>query len=92
MAAVARHEKSKLPPVVPLLALGTFLMGHRCRLADRGQSLDTALGETGPATVGVVMVVLGLVPLIALAAKCVNRAEAARTDHFDHGAARAVRA
>src|ERR1700709_794268 len=26
MAAVARHEKSKFPPVVPLLALGAFLM------------------------------------------------------------------
>jgi predicted MFS family arabinose efflux permease len=26
MAAVARHEKSTLPPVVALLALGTFLM------------------------------------------------------------------
>jgi hypothetical protein len=26
MATAARHEKSKLPPVVPLLALGTFLM------------------------------------------------------------------
>src|SRR4051812_16367044 len=26
MAVVAPHEKSKLPPVVPLLALGTFLM------------------------------------------------------------------
>src|SRR3954464_9344076 len=33
-----------------------------------GQTLTPALGETGPATVGVAMVALGLVPLIALAA------------------------
>src|SRR4051794_37783970 len=126
MAAVARHEKSTLPPVVALLALGTLLMcttefmiagllaqmaddfgvtmaippvatGLSVRLAGSaptlaaaltvspfnggiaagslvgGQTLDTALGETGPATVGVVMVTLGLVALIALAAKRVSR-------------------
>src|SRR3954451_23469911 len=38
------------------IAIGSSIGGH---------ALDTSLGETGPATVGVVMVVLGLIPLIA---------------------------
>jgi predicted MFS family arabinose efflux permease len=56
-----------------------------------GRTLDTALGEPGPATVGVVMVALGLIPLIALAAKRVSRPETSATDHFDR-AAQAARA
>ena len=40
-----------------------------------GLTLDTSLGETGPATLGVVMVALGLIPLAALAMKRASRTD-----------------
>lgn len=64
------------------IALGSSIGGH---------TLDTSLGTTGPAAVGVVMVVLGLIPLITLALTRTNRTETSRDDHrFNPGAARAV--
>lgn len=65
------------------IAVGSFL---------GGQMLDSALGQTGPAAVGVVMVAFGIVPLIVLSAKRANRTETTATRHFDHGAARVARA
>jgi predicted MFS family arabinose efflux permease len=57
-----------------------------------GHTLDTSLGATGPATVGVVMVALGLVPLMALAAKRVSRTDTCEDNHrFPPRAAQAVR-
>ena len=56
-----------------------------------GRTLDTALGATGPATVGVVMVALGLIPLIALAAMRLVRIEASEHgQRLDRCAARPV--
>jgi hypothetical protein len=99
MAAVARPPKTTLPPV----RLGSdacsgvhgvgVQRGHRPGSSIGGHTLDTALGATGPATVGVVMVALGLVPLLTLAMKRVSRTETSHGDHrFNACAAQAVRA
>jgi DHA1 family inner membrane transport protein len=79
------------PTLAAAFTVSAFNGGIAAGSVIGGQTLDTALGETGPATVGVVMAALGLVPLIALAAKRVSRPETSATDHFDR-AAQAVRA
>ena len=43
-----------------------------------GHMLDTSLGETGPATLGIVMVALGLIPLAAVA---MRRADRTKDNH-----------
>src|SRR3954453_16566407 len=49
-----------------------------------GRTLNTSLGQTGPATLGVVMVALGLIPLAALALKRASRTTASNADHRLH--------
>jgi predicted MFS family arabinose efflux permease len=80
------------PTLAAALTVSAFNGGIAAGSSIGGRTLDTALGETGPATVGVVMVALGLVPLIALAARRVSRTATSDTHNFDHGAAQAARA
>ncbi len=55
------------PTLAAAFAVAAFNGGIAAGSSIGGWTLDTALGVTGPATVGVAMVALGLVPLIALA-------------------------
>jgi hypothetical protein len=52
--------------------------------------LDTSLGETGPATLGIVMVALGLIPLAAVAMRRADRTNDNR--HFPSCAPQPARA
>jgi MFS transporter, DHA1 family, inner membrane transport protein len=80
------------PTLAAALTVSAFNGGIAIGSLVGGQTLDSSLGETGPATVGVVMAALGLVPLIALAAKRVSSSNAADTSHFNTCAALAARA
>jgi predicted MFS family arabinose efflux permease len=66
---VATGVSVRLAGSAPTLAAGltvsAFNGGIAIGSAIGGHTLNTSLGETGPATVGVAMVALGLVPLIA---------------------------
>ncbi|MDQ1658235.1 MAG: transporter, family, chloramphenicol resistance protein [Cryptosporangiaceae bacterium] len=80
------------PTLAAALTVSAFNGGIAIGSLIGGQTLDSSLGETGPATVGVVMVALGLVPLVALAANRAGRSGTADTHHFDPCAAHAARA
>jgi DHA1 family inner membrane transport protein len=54
------------PTLAAAFAVSAFNGGIAAGSSIGGHTLDTSLGTTGPATVGVVMVVLGLIPLLAL--------------------------
>jgi DHA1 family inner membrane transport protein len=54
------------PTLAAAVTISAFNGGIAAGSAIGGRTLDTALGATGPATVGVLMVTLGLIPLIAL--------------------------
>src|SRR3954452_14349014 len=55
------------PTLAAAFAVSAFNGGIAAGSSVGGHTLDTSLGATGPATVGAVMVVLGLIPLAALA-------------------------
>jgi DHA1 family inner membrane transport protein len=55
------------PTLAAAVAVSAFNGGIAAGSSIGGHSLDTSLGATGPATVGAVMVALGLIPLLALA-------------------------
>jgi predicted MFS family arabinose efflux permease len=55
------------PTLAAALTVSAFNGGIVAGSSIGGLTLDTSLGETGPATLGVVMVALGLIPLAALA-------------------------
>lgn len=55
------------PTLAAALTVSAFNGGIAIGATIGGRALDTALGATGPATVGVAMVAAGLIPLIALA-------------------------
>src|SRR3954467_8206737 len=55
------------PTLAAAFAVSAFNGGIAVGSSVGGHTLDTSLGETGPATVGAVMVALGLIPLAALA-------------------------
>jgi predicted MFS family arabinose efflux permease len=57
------------PTLAVALTVSAFNSGIAVGSSLGGHTLDTALGATGPATVGVAMVALGLIPLLALAAR-----------------------
>jgi predicted MFS family arabinose efflux permease len=81
------------PTLAAAFTVSAFNGGIAAGSSIGGHTLDTALGATGPATVGVVMVALGLIPLLALAAMRVVRAEAPEAGHrSDRCAARSVHA
>src|SRR3954454_14076409 len=90
---VATGLSVRLAASAPTLAAGFTVSAFNGGIAIGSligaQTLNTSLGETGPATVGIAMVVLGLVPLFALRA---SRAEPATRDHANLCAAQAVRA
>jgi DHA1 family inner membrane transport protein len=56
------------PTLAVAFTVSAFNAGIAAGSALAGYALDSSLGPTGPATVGLAMVTLGLVPLIALAA------------------------
>jgi DHA1 family inner membrane transport protein len=55
------------PTLAAALTVSAFNGGIVAGSSIGGLTLDTTLGDTGPATLGVVMVALGLIPLAALA-------------------------
>jgi DHA1 family inner membrane transport protein len=55
------------PTLAAAFAVSAFNGGIAAGASIGGHTLDTSLGETGPATVGAVMVALGLIPLVVLA-------------------------
>src|SRR3954464_4008353 len=52
-----------------------------------GRTLNTSLGQTGPATLGVVMVALGLIPPAAVAIKRASHPNTAKANHRVHSCA-----
>jgi hypothetical protein len=64
------------PTKSKLLTVSAFNAGIAASSSIAGYTLDSSLGAPGPATVAAAMVGLGLVPLIALAAKRVRRPSA----------------
>jgi DHA1 family inner membrane transport protein len=81
------------PTLAAAFTVSAFNGGIAAGSSIGGHTLDTSLGETGPAAVGVVMVLLGLVPLVALAVNRTCRTETSQDEHrFDPGAAHAVHA
>jgi len=46
-----------------------------------GHTLNTSLGQTGPATLRVAMVAAGLIPLAALAMQCAGRTTTSNAKH-----------
>jgi predicted MFS family arabinose efflux permease len=78
------------PTLAAAFTVSAFNGGIAIGSVAGGQSLHTALGQTGPATVGVVMVAIGLLPLSALATKRATRAASSATHTFDHCATHAV--
>jgi DHA1 family inner membrane transport protein len=80
------------PTLAAAFTVSAFNGGIAAGSSIGGHTLDTSLGATGPATVGVVMVALGLVPLLALAVKRVSPTETSEHDHrFNPCVAQAVR-
>jgi predicted MFS family arabinose efflux permease len=57
------------PTLAAALTVSAFNGGIAVGSSIGGHALDTSLGETGPATLGVAMVALGLIPLAALATR-----------------------
>src|SRR3954470_8235392 len=67
------------PTLAAALTVSAFNGGIATGSSIGGHTLNTSLGVTGPATVGVVMVVLGLVPLAALAVRRTTQTSTRRT-------------
>src|SRR4051794_14757902 len=72
------------PTLAAALAVSAFNGGIAVGSSVGGHTLDTSLGETGPATVGAVMVALGLIPLAALAIKRATRTTTSDANHRLH--------
>jgi predicted MFS family arabinose efflux permease len=71
------------PTLAAALTVSAFNGGIAAGTTLGGHTLDTALAETGPATVGVLMVGLGLVPPAALARRRARRSNAVQS-HRSH--------
>jgi predicted MFS family arabinose efflux permease len=65
------------PTLAAAFAVSAFNGGIAAGASVGGKTLDS-LGETGPATVGVVMVALGLIPLAALGMRRPRRTATSR--------------
>ncbi|MBO1269253.1 MFS transporter [Arthrobacter cavernae] len=61
------------PTLAAALAVSAFNAGTAVGSVTAGEALKSDLGAIGPAVVSVVMVVLGLIPLVVLAAKQARR-------------------
>jgi predicted MFS family arabinose efflux permease len=66
------------PTLAAAFTVSAFNGGVATGSAIGGHTLNTSLGETGPATLGVAMVALGLIPLAALAMRRVSRTGASQ--------------
>jgi predicted MFS family arabinose efflux permease len=75
------------PTLAAAVAVSAFNGGIVAGTSIGGHTLDTSLGETGPATVGAVMVALGLVPLAALATRRARRTETSNDHRRFHSCA-----
>jgi DHA1 family inner membrane transport protein len=81
------------PTLAAAFTVSAFNGGIAAGSSIGGHTLNTSLGETGPATIGVVMVLVGLVPLIALAVNRTSRTETSQDEHrFGPAAAQALHA
>jgi predicted MFS family arabinose efflux permease len=63
------------PTLAAAFTVSAFNGGVAAGSSLGGHSLNTSLGQTGPATLGVVMVALGLVPLAAVAKRRASRSK-----------------
>src|SRR3954447_18701376 len=75
------------PTLAAALTVSAFNGGIAAGSSIGGHALNTALGQTGPATLGVVMVALGLIPLAAVAIKRASRPNTAKANHRLHSCA-----
>jgi DHA1 family inner membrane transport protein len=75
------------PTLAAALTVSAFNGGVAAGSSIGGRTLDTSLGETGPATLGVVMVALGLIPLAALVTRRARRTETVGDSHRLHSCA-----
>src|SRR4051794_10727402 len=69
------------PTLAGALTVSAFNGGVAAGSAIGGHTLNTSLGETGPATLGVVMVALGLIPLAVLAMRRAGRTKTSADNH-----------
>src|SRR3954451_13747250 len=72
------------PTLAAALTVSAFNGGVATGSSLGGHTLNTGLGQTGPATLGVVMVALGLIPLGALAMKRANRSKTSNASNHLH--------
>jgi predicted MFS family arabinose efflux permease len=75
------------PTLVAAFTVSAFNGGIATGSSIGGHTLNTSLGETGPAILGVAMVALGLIPLAALAMRRVSRSETSPGNHRLHSCA-----
>jgi DHA1 family inner membrane transport protein len=68
------------PTLAAAFTVSAFNGGVAAGSSLGGRALDTSLGQTGPATLGVVMVALGLIPLAAVAIKRASRPNTAKAN------------
>src|SRR3954449_927794 len=69
------------PTLAAAFTVSAFNGGVATGSAIGGHTLNTSLGETGPATLGVVMVALGLIPLAVLAMRRAGRTKTSADNH-----------
>src|SRR3954451_4758226 len=75
------------PTLAGAFTVSAFNGGVAAGSSIGGHTLNTSLGQTGPATLGVAMVALGLIPLAALAIKRASRPNTAKANHGLHSCA-----
>jgi DHA1 family inner membrane transport protein len=69
------------PTLAAAFTVSAFNAGVAAGSSIGGHTLDTSLGQTGPATLGVVMVALGFIPLAALVTRRASRTETSSGNH-----------
>jgi predicted MFS family arabinose efflux permease len=75
------------PTLAAAFTVSAFNGGVAAGSSFGGHTLNTSLGETGPATLGVVMVALGLIPLAALVVRRASRTKTSNDNHRLHSCA-----
>ncbi|MGA5200677.1 MFS transporter [Streptomyces variegatus] len=83
--SLAVRFASSAPTLAAALAVSAFNAGIALGSWVAGSALDSSLGATGPALVGTILVAVGLIPLMALAATHATRTDAAAEPHAGHG-------
>jgi predicted MFS family arabinose efflux permease len=69
------------PTLAAAFTVSAFNGGIATGATIGGHTLNTSLGQTGPATLGVAMIALGLIPLAALAIKRAGRTTTSNAKH-----------